>query len=118
MFVRCSARRRWRIFDSLSGMASMAGLMPLRPGPHAHPLRQAAAALGRLDGEPPGGRRPTILPVDVVREDTRLVVVGDRRCGLPRADGWVVVAPDEASSRGRRGGAAEQVRPLELGAEA
>ena len=28
MFEWCSARRRWRIFDSLSGIASIAGLIP------------------------------------------------------------------------------------------
>ena len=56
ILARCSARRRWRIFDSLWGIASMARLMPLRAG-RPHRLDESrAAALGCEDESPARGR--------------------------------------------------------------
>ena len=116
MFGRSSPRRRCRIFDSFSGIASISRTDAAAPWTDAHPLRQARADRRRLEGEAPRRRWPAVGAVDVVAEDLRRSERRDRRRRLPRTDRRVVVAPDEAHSDGGNVGA-EQFGAAELGAE-
>ena len=112
------ARRWWRILDSLSGIASRAGVSPLRTGPDAHRLREAGAvAVGRRSCRPTSLRARSTSPTAHSKRRGGSQADDDRR-RLPVPDGVVVAAADEAGALGRPGGAVDPLGAQQLGAEA
>jgi hypothetical protein len=115
MLAACSARRRSMMSCSRSGIRSIAGLSPLRPGPIWHhwvrrvpPSTGSSVNLQRAAGSA-GPRRPSRSPA---RARTR------RSCThLPAADDRMLVRPAETGTERRLGRTVEPLGTLELRGE-